>query len=477
MRFLINIIRKKQSKSVFSSKFLIFKMQSKLIVKNFGPIKDVDLVLKNVNALIGPQASGKSTLAKIFTIFKSPRKFLTEATSTKINEAHSYSTEIVIEVLKLFNIDSFLNPTTEICFESEVHKISLSQGVIIYDSKLLNKLKHIRALIEEDFDSNKNVIVTKIDSFFQPFILFHIRASHHLKFNKELKNGSRFVSLKDLMTLSKERIGEILKILEDIEVSLSTNAAVYIPAERIIANIIKEYLANLVLNKVPIPQHILAFAAELEKSKPQSIDLGFIQKDLKYKFENGNQNIYIDDNNFISLESAASGIQSVIPILSFSDKMQSSEHRAFVIEEPELNLFPTAQYRLLELIESIRNDPSRFGWEDIGIIHTYTTHSPYILSALNNFLYAHKVVESIAVKNEGSDFEKEEERRIEATQEVKKIVKAIIDPRSFTAYQIKDGLAKSIFSEKDGLILDNFIDQSTDEINDDFDKLMELANG
>ncbi len=51
-------------------------MQSQLLVKNFGPINSVDLDLRNVNVFIGPQASGKSALAKIYTIFKAPRKFL-----------------------------------------------------------------------------------------------------------------------------------------------------------------------------------------------------------------------------------------------------------------------------------------------------------------------------------------------------------------------------------------------------------------
>ena len=50
-------------------------MESRLIVKNFGPIKEVNLDLRNVNVFIGPQSTGKSALAKIYTIFKAPRKF------------------------------------------------------------------------------------------------------------------------------------------------------------------------------------------------------------------------------------------------------------------------------------------------------------------------------------------------------------------------------------------------------------------
>ena len=34
-------------------------------VKNFGPLKDVSLDIKDYMIFIGPQASGKSTLAKL----------------------------------------------------------------------------------------------------------------------------------------------------------------------------------------------------------------------------------------------------------------------------------------------------------------------------------------------------------------------------------------------------------------------------
>ena len=37
----------------------------RLIVHNVGPIRDADIRLKKVNVFIGPQSSGKSTIAKI----------------------------------------------------------------------------------------------------------------------------------------------------------------------------------------------------------------------------------------------------------------------------------------------------------------------------------------------------------------------------------------------------------------------------
>ena len=43
-------------------------MPGYLTIKNFGPIKDATIELKNFLVLIGGQGTGKSTIAKVLTI-------------------------------------------------------------------------------------------------------------------------------------------------------------------------------------------------------------------------------------------------------------------------------------------------------------------------------------------------------------------------------------------------------------------------
>lgn len=38
-----------------------------LEIRNLGPVKNVDLVINTVNVIIGPQSSGKSTIAKVIS--------------------------------------------------------------------------------------------------------------------------------------------------------------------------------------------------------------------------------------------------------------------------------------------------------------------------------------------------------------------------------------------------------------------------
>jgi predicted ATPase len=285
--------------------------------------------------------------------------------------------------------------------------------------------------------------------------------------NKE-RNYEEFLNFneKGINEISESQFLKVIEILTDLELFLSTNTALYIPSERNFINIIKNASLNLINNNVPIPKHILAFGAELEKTKIAEIDLNFLQSKLEYKNINGEDRIFTDEMNSIKLSEAASGIQSVLPILiPIFGKKKEFKHRSFVIEEPELNLFPTAQYELVKLLESSRTESY---WEDHGTIHTYTTHSPYILSALNNLLYAYKVESSFIAKSD--------EERKSFKVKIFNIVSAEINPRSFTAYQIFNGSGQSIFNEETGLIDENFIDEASDKIGDDFDALMELMS-
>jgi len=128
----------------------------------------------------------------------------------------------------------------------------------------------------------------------------------------------------------------------------------------------------------------------------------------------------------------------------------------FVIEEPETNLFPDTQVKLIELLESKR----KLKVTDLnhGTFNFYTTHSPYILSALNNLLYAYKI---------GSDLDINQQNRIS-----KLIPKeSWINSNDFSAYEIKNGRAKSIFRRRIGLVDENIIDSVSDKIMDEFRNL------
>jgi predicted ATPase len=438
-------------------------MQSRLIVKNFGPLKDIDVELKNVNVFIGPQASGKSALAKLFTIFKAPRKFLKDFDKDSAKDKSEVYFKAFKDKLDEYNIGSFLNEETEIEFDSALHNLCYKKNTIIYEPKLLLKVQELERL-KNNFIENSNKIHLLLNEFKEVLVFFDIELFDILKIDNK-KNVLEY-DFSDIQKINENQFLESIDALIRAESILSTNTSLYIPAERNFINIIKNASLNLLNNNVPIPKHILSFGAELEKAVIEEIDLNFLQKDLLYKSINGEDRIFTNKEHSIKLTEAASGIQSVLPILiPILHKKNLSRHQSFVIEEPELNLFPTAQYELVKVLESSRTESI---WEDYGTIHNYTTHSPYILSALNNLLYAHKVETSFYTK----DILEKKSFKVK----ISNIVSAKINPNYFTAYQLFNGKAQSIFNEETGLIDENFIDEASDKIGDDFDALMELMS-
>ena len=129
--------------------------------------------------------------------------------------------------------------------------------------------------------------------------------------------------------------------------------------------------------------------------------------------------------------------------------------RSFIIEEPELNLYPTAQQGLLNwLVEKCTQ-----GENDL----TITTHSPYILSHLNLLLYAYQVAE----------------QHPDRADEVAKLVPRAswINPREFACYQVENGGVQSLVDADLGLIDDNALDGLSGDAADAFDNLIRLSKG
>lgn len=341
----------------------------RLYIKEFGPLKEIDIELNRINLFIGANGSGKSVLAKLVTIMMNDTILLNE--------------EAIIKKIKEFNIDFITNETI----------------IRLYGEGKENDL----------------------------YI--------------ELKNNE--IKLSPMMTSLQNNYKNKSNEVENFERITSQ----YIPAERNLISLFNKSLSTFVIAEIPLPKFLLHFSSQYEKARNEIKELEFLN--VKY-LNNGRDLIYYNGDEYLDLEHSSSGIQSSLPLYLTTKYFAQKNHRAIIIEEPELNLFPKAQNETIRyIIEQISDKNQLF----------MMTHSPYVLSTLNILLYAHKVGHLNSVAKEKIS------QLIPQTQ--------WINPDKFSAYYLEDGKVRNIKGAT-GLISDNEIDDISDDIASQFDELLEI---
>ncbi|MCR4920286.1 MAG: AAA family ATPase [Bacteroidaceae bacterium] len=410
---------------------------SRIIIKNVGPIKNVDINLKKVNVFIGPQGSGKSTIAKIVS-------FCTWL-------------EKVNEVTKRAAVDGLIK---RLCTFHHMEEYFSDKSVILYLGD--------NVVFAYNWDENK--AIPKRESFGE-------------------SNVSHFNEKELVLTA----IGKVLN-----------PKVVYIPAERNFVSAVptlKDYsdkndnLQSFVNDWFEAKRHYT-------KESPMPVtNLG-----LDYYYNKGTDRDYLKmaGGREIPLTSASSGFQSVVPLavlvkwlscgiyeenkpfspaenervrnilahLSGSTNEMEAElverlrgfiqgrvysHTQFIIEEPEQNVFPQTQMDLLYYLISEINHG-----RDHRLV--MTTHSPYLLYALNNCMLAYLVKDKVDEDVAG---------------EIECLPYAL-NPEDVFVWSLQDGclrnakgeIHKTIQDER-GLIRKNYFNDVMHRVMDDFNKLLE----
>lgn len=370
-------------------------------IRNIGPIKEVpEITLNRVNVFMGLQSSGKSTIAKII----------------------SYCTWVEKDV-------------------------ATGQPLSYYEEK-----GRFKKLLES---------FHKIKDYF--------RADSYIHYTSDTveivwENGACRLQWVDRFAYRRSKI-------------------TYIPSERNM--VILPEARRVELGSSNVRSFLFDWFTACEKCT----DLPILNLGVNYHYVEAKEEDHIrggegDSKYDVLLSNASSGLQSLTPLLVmieyltkwvYEEKTPSYEHAQrekafltlykelpsdllaelsqqlyethnsqFIIEEPEMNLFPETQrdlvYHLLN--KCLEREGNRL---------TITTHSPYILYALNNCMMAGLVYDKMDEKSKG---------RL-------KCGTSKISPSDVSIYEIQEGVVKRVQKE-DGLIQDNYFDQQMGKLMDDF---------
>lgn len=391
----------------------------KLVVTNFGPVKDIDIKLRDINLFIGEQSVGKSTIAKLITIL---------ADHVNLLSIIKGGMSEWLDCLKRFNLNIYKDDPylityefdeADVFFHCDISPFELSMYVILDEKKITDK--------DQIFHS---VIGTK-------------RIYHTESFDRYLasKEGDDNIRIKE--------IGNLL------------SNSLYIPAERIIYSLIDNLLPALALSKASIPNNLLKFMVELNNAKAEYPEFDMPLLGISYLKEGGNDFFVLkDENKKLPISAASSGIQSTMPLLQVVYyAINHKEYSTFVVEEPECNLYPEKQVELLKyIIKLIKSE---------GRTLTITTHSPYILSAMNNYLFAGNIAEKI---NERDNLSIEE--ILDNTM--------FIMPDECAVYSLGEKIngngsyCKSLQDVTTGMIDSNSLDMISTKLSVDFERLEDV---
>ena len=405
---------------------------SKIKIKNFGPIKEglVDndgwLDIRKVTLFIGNQGSGKSTVAKLISVFTKIEKSLVRGDFEKswFEEKNRLKTYY----LPYHRIEDYLNDNSEIeymgdrfsiVYKDEKLSVNEIQGSkyslpkIMYVPAERNLLTYIRGAEELKLSSEA----------LQDFSTEYYHAM------REMNGKAVLLPINDTEIRYDKRADELYLKSHDFRIKLrvaSSGFQSFVPLY-----IVSDYLANSV--------------------QQQSNKEGMSSEET-VKFQKGLRVIW--DNEHLSdsqKRQAISALASVFNKTAFIN----------IVEEPEQNLFPSSQWQMLQSLLAINNMN-----RDNKLI--MTSHSPYLISYLTIAIKAKQVLDGLS-QNKKENLLSKIERLISLS--------SCINAADVSIYEMeeKTGVIKAL-PKYDDLIPsdDNYLNNMLAEANDLFEDLQEI---
>lgn len=416
----------------------------KITIQNFAGIKSMTLEIKAVNVLIGPQGSGKSVTVKLLYFFKS---FFDEAVQSIISD------ETKAELIRQQKEKFLLFFPKESWHAGDFKIIYTTNKTEIFASKTGKKF-------EFGYSANLDKILNR------ERIRFGIEKSR-------LIIDPKF----DIVSFRRESSDKIIELLNnEISSNLSFDQN-FVPAGRsFFANFQKSIYSFINENRLMDP-FLMVFGTLYENTKnlythtssyrnispnrDKKEDKAYdalIAQILSGKYQQEKEKDFLihDDNRKVNLLFASSGQQETLPLIVILKVMKDFHFygTTLYIEEPEAHLFPIAQKRIIQLLVRTFNELN----PNFQVI--VTTHSPYILSSLNNLMQAGKLAKEYPEK----------------AKEIEKVVsvREQLNPDWVAAYSIANGKMKNLIEKESSLISPTILDGVSDEISIEFGKLLDI---
>ncbi len=417
-----------------------------LILKNVGPIKNCEVSITDFNVFTGAQASGKSTIAKSVFFFRTVKDDIFNAIMKRnamlFENSSLYKTvqkTLRNKFLQIFGTSRAMN--NELLMEYHYDDTSYIRITL--------RLKEGADFISPNyvyFDFSKNIIdfLSQYNSK-TPFSDIKTELTNELNFLFNDKYDTIFIPAgRSLITLLTTQLSYIFTSMDESQ-------------KRTIDYCTQKYIELISKIRPLLTDGIMGYYESMPFNKEYST---IIRKAInltndilkgRYVFSNGEEKLFIDSDRFIKINFTSSGQQEAVWIFNILLYQLINNKRTFIIlEEPEAHLYPDAQKQIMELLSLFMNSDNSL---------LITTHSPYILGAINNLLYASQVYNKA-----------DSNKRVQ----VERIISKDYFIQTCNAYFVNDGLIETCIDTDDSLIINEVIDGASQVINNDYDALFDI---
>lgn len=416
----------------------------KLQVKDFSCIGQADIRFGRMSVLIGPQASGKSVLSKLAFFFLELMNDQNEAVLDQ-RSFESFTESVKVSFSEWFPVPAWGSKKFTIQFALGDYKIKVTRTT--YDDSVKDTLRiSTSALVKEHFkrtgDLAKNFRQRSARRSNSPYLEFEL--------NLEVQEAAA-------------------RLLEDDLGEDYIAGQTFIPAGRsFFTTLGRAFMAfdqGRGLDPITVKFGRL-YSAFHEQSRvfsrgPRPIlidpELGSILGGT-IVWESDRPFLQSPDGRTVPFSALSSGQQELLPLVIAISTIRRTMNRKnsgphlLYIEEPEAHLFPSAQSKMIQGLAALISSPSR----RLSI----TTHSPYVLSKINNLIKAGQLAQKLP-----------QDKQVRLDEVVPKGSR--LNPGTVQAYAIVESEVRSILDE-DGLIAADYLDSVSGEIGQQFNDLLTL---
>jgi predicted ATPase len=450
----------------------------KLNFENFGPIKRAEIEVRPLTVFIGPNNTGKTYVA--YFVWGLQIGFMSQHSYSLLENSFSElikQKEVELDLNELVKkgflekvleerID-FLKNNFFLILNTDINKLSPFPVKAFVGNQIKDKLKEISCEKKINIEKLEDVEVWKKKGEEKLFLKVKKRVDGRI-FKKGSKNRQNALNI----------------IWEFLERLLFTNClfkrAFVIPAERTALTVAYKDIYQVrakatftgkfepeKFSKYPLPvSDFLDFMYSLLET-PSTESFKEVVFYLEKKIINGQieliqqKNIpfpsifYTFPKGKIEIHTASSGVKALSALLLYLERAKPGE--LLIIDEPEINLHPQAQLRLMEALTMAVNK---------GLYVIITTHTPYLIDHLNNLMKGY-----LAHKRAKGKFDKV------LKEDLKLPLESLISPEMVSAYSFHtDGTVRDILDRKEAFIdWETFGEVSTevDVISSKLDKLLD----